>query len=250
MRNTRCEQVLALTGLLVLGPAARTAGGATIFVTSLDQKISSTGGCSLQEAIYSSNLQTNQAIADVSPDGTPQFIETQCVPGTGNDTIVLPTSATLTMSHAVPDVYNYLGKTATPLIISTITIEANGALLVRTGLGPARLFAVGDQTIAAPGGGTIAGTGALTIRNAFIEGFSAQGGDGGKCGGGGGMGAGGAIYVTAGQLTIENSTFEANTAMGGNSGGTCSLGDSRVGGGGGFSGGGGSFGGGGSSGDW
>jgi hypothetical protein len=72
---------VALIATLMLGTAPREGAGATIFVTSLAQKTSSTGGCSLQEAIYSSTLQTNEAIDSTPPD---HFIPTQCVPGTGS----------------------------------------------------------------------------------------------------------------------------------------------------------------------
>ena len=62
----------------------------------------------------------------------------------------------------------------------------------------------------------VASTGDLTIRDAYIKGFVAKGGNGAN-GGGGGMGAGGAIYVKgSGSLTIDSSTFEHNGAIGGN----------------------------------
>src|SRR5215831_7856338 len=70
--------------------AVDTARGARIYVTTPVQKISETGGCSLQEAIYSANLRSNIAIDATDPN---DFITTQCVAGTGNDTIVLPTNA-------------------------------------------------------------------------------------------------------------------------------------------------------------
>ncbi len=66
-----------------------TAQADIIFVTSLEQKISETGGCSLQEAIYSANFDNNIAIVGVNADGTDRFLtdssgqlaHTQCVPG-------------------------------------------------------------------------------------------------------------------------------------------------------------------------
>jgi hypothetical protein len=173
---------------LLLGLAEREAKGVNyIYVTSTSEKVGSTGtgGCSLQEAIYSANLHTNQAISGINPDGSDIFVTTHCVPGTGIDTIVLPFGATITMSHALGDAHNYLGTTGTPLISSNITIEANGSLIMSVGARHFRAFALG-------------GSGSLTIRNAYIKGFVEKGGDGG-CLAGGGMGAGGAIYATATQ---------------------------------------------------
>src|SRR5216684_8317842 len=191
---------------LALGLAEQEAQAVNIYVTNLQQKIDGKGGCSLQEAIYSANLRTNQAVDHINPDGSDHLITTQCVAGTGNDIIVLPIGATFRMAAYVSDSHNYLGPTATPLIFSNITIEANGSLLQWTGTAHMRAFAVGP---------VVNSTSSLTLRNAYIKGFNVKGGDG-ACGGGGGMGAGGAIYVTAGQLTIENSTFEANSALRGN----------------------------------
>src|SRR5438067_11283739 len=80
--------------------AQTTGSGARIYVTTTVQKIGGvgTGGCSLQEAIYSSALRSSVfanyfgghgiAIDATDPD---HFIATDCVAGTGNgDTIVLP----------------------------------------------------------------------------------------------------------------------------------------------------------------
>src|SRR5262249_37586940 len=120
-------QILAFVCLLVLGMAARDAAAAFIPVTTLQQKISGTGGCSVQEAIYSANLHSNIAIDTALPD---HFVGTQCVPGTGNDTIELPTGGVFQLSSSLDsDVYNFTGPTATPIIFSTITIEGNGATL-------------------------------------------------------------------------------------------------------------------------
>src|SRR6266536_1669258 len=106
--------------------------GARIYVTTTAQKIGGigTGGCSLQEAIYSSVLHDSLdggahgvAIDATDPD---HFIATECVKGTGNDTIVLPTKGSLKMDHVLDgDVHNPYGPTATPIILSTITIEGN-----------------------------------------------------------------------------------------------------------------------------
>jgi len=77
--------------------AQTTGSGARILVTTTVQKIGGigTGGCSLQEAIYSSVPHNSLdggahgiAIDATDPD---HFITTECILGTGNgDTIVLP----------------------------------------------------------------------------------------------------------------------------------------------------------------
>jgi hypothetical protein len=189
--------------LATLSPGAAESG--VIFVTTVNDKISSSGGCSLKEAIYSANLDTN-VIATIQGS-----FATACVPGSGADRIILPSMATLRMSQIVDEAGNPFGPTATPMVVSDITIEANGALLLWVSASKARAFAV-------------ASTGNLTIRNAYIRGFQAKGGDGAG-GGGGGLGAGGAIFVKgSGGLTVENSTFEGNGATGGNGSGISSGG--------------------------
>jgi hypothetical protein len=204
---------LATILLVIFGwpEAVAAQSGAIIFVTTLEDKISSRGGCSLQEAIYSANFDNNIAIDRINSDGSDHFITTQCVAGSGDDTIVLPSGGVFLMNKTVDDAHNPFGPTATPLITSNITIEAFGATLQYRGSAKLRAFAIGS-------------TGHLTIQDAYIKGFLAIGGDGGNGGignfggGGGGMGAGGAIYVHAGGLVVENTTFEGNGAIGGNGG--------------------------------
>ena len=173
--------------------------GAVIAVTTVQQKITSTGGCSLQEAIYSANYDASVAVRFNGT--TPVLIPTQCVAGSGDDSIVLPAGAVFQLSSIIDDPDNPTGPTATPIIFSNITLFAYGATLERTGSKNLRLFAVHP-------------IGHLTIKKAHIKGFHAQGGKGGL-GGGGGLGAGGAIYVMSGSLSVEASTFSANTAHGG-----------------------------------
>ncbi len=208
------------------------AQAANIQVTTTQQGISF-GLCSLQEAIYSSDLKTNKAIDTTLPD---HFYQTGCVPGTGNDTIILPAGAVFGFSGPWLDLHNKLGPTATPVIFSTVEIEGNGATLQSVGAfkpqpGNFRLFAV--VRINDPGG--FAGRGNLSLRNVYIKNFRIKGGDGGD-GGGGGLGAGGAIYVDQfAFLTVDGSTFENNGAVGGN-GGAQALNGLPPGGGGGLSG--------------
>src|SRR6266487_4411004 len=200
-RYTPAILVLTLS-MVCLG--VREATSAVIPVTTVEQKISATGGCSLQEAIYSANFDNNIAISGYS-GSTPVVIVTQCVPGNGDDIIVLPAGALMQLSKIVDDANNPTGPTATPIVTSNITILAYGATLERIGSRNFRLFTVGA-------------TGRLTIRRAYVRGFRAQGGKGSD-GGGGGMGAGGAIYVMQGTLVIDGSTFQNNIAYGGAGGG-------------------------------
>lgn len=196
-----------------------------IFVTSLEDRVSGGAGCSLQEAIYSATYKDSVTITSYKPDGTPIDGFTGCVKGskTEEDVIVLPSGAqpaVFQLNRIIEDVDNSVGPTATPPIRSSITIEANGAELLWTGADHARAFVV-------------EATGHLTIRNAYIKGFNARGGNGSR-GGGGGLGAGGAIFVKGGGLVIENSTFDGNSAVGGN--GSANVNRDESGGGGGLSG--------------
>ena len=176
--------------LVMLVAADRAVGGAFIVVTSLDDKTSTSGGCSLKEAISSSNFQNNIAIDSIDVSTSmPHIVTTQCVPGTGDDTILVPSGAVIQLNNIAAETEDPFGFSATPMITSNITIEANGALFEWAGIGAARLF-------------TVASTGNLTIRNAHIKGFIAHGGIG-DSGGGGGAGLGGAIFVKgSGSLTV------------------------------------------------
>ncbi|MGK2924826.1 MAG: choice-of-anchor Q domain-containing protein [Lysobacterales bacterium] len=202
--------VLAMSGY---GGIAR---ATTIHVDTDEQKISETGGCSLQEAIWAANIGDSKAI--VVNAGEDSFIDTECVllaDGMTGYTIVLPADATFQMSSIVDDPFNYVGPTATPIVLVEILIEANGALIEHAPNNVLfRAFAVGTRSFAT-GQPFLPGRGALTLRNAHIRGFAVKGGDG-VYGGGGGLGAGGAIYVHGGSLTVENSTFAANSVYGGN----------------------------------
>jgi len=196
---------LLVAVLVSLGGTQPASAQGFIFVTSLEDKVNGIGGCSLQEAIFAANRDDNMAIASYRSDGTPNLVTTQCLPGQGDDRIILPAGAVLTLNNIVDDAANPFGPTATPMVTSNITIEANGSTLQWVGGRKGRAFAVSSS-------------GNLTIRNAYIKGFRTKGGDG-AIGGGGGMGAGGAIYVKgSGSLTIANCTFEANGAVGGNGG--------------------------------
>ena len=108
----------------------------------------------------------------------------------------------------------WYGPNGLPAITSNLTINGNGAVIVRDpslgGNNPFRLFYVsGGLTAGSPAG-------SLTLENLALEGGLAQGGNSGT--GGGGLGAGGAIF-NQGSLVLNGVTVTQNTAMGGSSGG-------------------------------
>lgn len=217
--RTWMASVLALVGLLLGGAAPAAAN--IIYVTTLQQKVGGrVPGCSLQEAIFAANLDASIATV-YSVGGQTGTVTTSCLPGKGDDIIILPLGGTLQMDAVVDDAINPFGPTATPLVTSGIVIEGYGATLMHGGPTAARAFAVGNG-------------GRLTLRQMTIRGFLARGGDGGF-GGGGGLGAGGAVYVGGGQLLVEHSTFVGNIAMGGNGAGSSGA-ENTFGGGGGMGG--------------
>jgi uncharacterized repeat protein (TIGR01451 family) len=177
--------------------------------------------CSLQEAIYATEFGTNIALDQTDPDDT--YFSGCSDPSGSWNTIVLQNVTYQFNQLWDGDAHNPFGPTATPIIFKRITIQGNGATLKWAGAGYARLFAVGQASIAPTSGvvtgGTYSGTGNLTLQHVYVKDFKVKGGDG-SCGGGGGMGAGGAIYVGkvgAGipGLTVENSTFQNNSTNGG-----------------------------------
>jgi hypothetical protein len=238
VRKSRHGSRVASLAMSTIALVATTFAGRTdagvIFVTSTEQKISATGGCSLQEAIAAANYDNNIAIAGYDSNNDALFIQTQCFRkgdvNDPNDLIVLPVKATFLMNRIIDDADNYMGPTATPMITSNITIDARGSTLQfvqefeRSFLHDfhketlPRLF----RAFAIDEGGQ------LELRSAHVVGFTVQGGTGGlvsdaaiggfgsnEDGGGGGMGAGGAIYVHGGSLIVKSSTFEGNGAIGG-----------------------------------
>ena len=214
-RSVRWYVAVWVCALLVFGALAQPGRANVIFVTTLNDTIGDASGCSLKDAIFASTLHSNLARTGYDDNGTPQYVTTQCVPGDGNDTIVLPTSSLLQINRILDDADNSTGPTATPVIASNITIEANGTTFQWIGC-PASSCAPAQANHFRAF--TVGSAGHLTIRNAHLKGFMVLGGDG-VFGSGGGMGAGGAIYVQGGSLTVENTTFDGNAAMGGDGGG-------------------------------
>ena len=232
--------LLAFAAAFISSLAARDAVAATIYVTTTKQKISGTGGCSLQEAIWGSRLHLSAAIAHYDGFGNATAVATQCTAGTGDDVIVLPNKATLSMTCWVQDGDNSMGPSATPMITSKVTIQGNGATLrLAPSIDPIqRYFPCNglDGLTSVPVGMrvfSINDTGHLELHDVRISDFVAKGGDGGEGSGGGGLGAGGAIYVQGGGVAVFNSTFDGNGAVGGNGGAKVDRGDTLGGGGGG-----------------
>jgi len=174
----------------------------------------------LQEAIYSAEFASNTALNLTDPD---RFYTSGCQlqGSSGPFTIVLQKTVYSFNTFWDRDAHNPFGLTATPIIFTDITIQGNGATLQWTGTGNSRLFAVGSASIVDTlDNKTVSGTGALRLEAVYIKGFKIKGGDG-TCGGAGGLGAGGAIYVGAfdsgvPSLDVEDSTFDSNFATGAN----------------------------------
>jgi hypothetical protein len=179
--------------LLALGQGL--ASAATITVTTNKPNIIADGQCSLIEAIVNAN---NDAATHAD-----------CAAGSGADTIVLPTA-----THKLTNVNNstyYYGSTGLPWITSPITIQGNGATIIRRGGAAFRLIAVESsgnltlQNVTLKGGnsdygGGILNHGTLTIQSSTLSGNTASSG-------------GGIANSGYGIITIENSTISGNTAQ-------------------------------------
>jgi CSLREA domain-containing protein len=168
----------------------------TLYVTTTSEAVDAPG-CSLRAAILAANQHTSNLLIGTNT------IVTGCVPGSGADTIVLPTTGFLVFTSPFYETDNPFGPTTLPMIRSEIKIQGAGATLAYFGSLPSRAFAVSS-------------TGFLTIRELNVTGFNVKGGNG-RGGGGGGAGLGGAIYVKgSGTLVVDTSTFYGNGAVGGN----------------------------------
>jgi len=234
---------LAAIPLLTLGSTQLAVAQTTIQVTTTRQGVTDASHCSLQEAIYAAEFESNTALDFTDPD---HFYKTGCVlqGDSGPFTIALQKTVYAFTTFWDRDAHNPFGLTATPIIFTNITIQGNGATLQWTGSGNSRLFAVGSASIFDDlDNKTVSGTGTLRLEAVYVKGFKIKGGDG-SCGGAGGLGAGGAIYVGkvdsgVPTLDVENSTFDSNFAVGGNGSHTGCLsifGQGAGGGGGGLSG--------------
>jgi FG-GAP-like repeat len=187
--------------LLALGQGVATA--ATITVTTNDPRIIPDGQCSLVEAIVNAN---NDAATHAD-----------CPAGGGADTIVLPPNETLILSAVYCNMYGqFCSPVGLPPITSRITIEGNGATIIRQVNAPAfGLIAVrgnfsfqgvppkpGDltlQSVTLSGGGDFGGllnNGTASIKDSIISGNTGSG------------------VANGGTLTVESSTISGNTGGG------------------------------------
>ena len=80
--------VVVLLAASAVGPALAN----PIIVTTTRQGVTDPRNCSLQEAIHSANFHQALAIDSTNPD---HFYTTGCMPGSGNDIIMLPDGAVL-----------------------------------------------------------------------------------------------------------------------------------------------------------
>jgi hypothetical protein len=121
--------------------------------------------------------------------------------------------------------FDWYGPNGLPAIDNDITINGNGATIMRDPSAPDfRLFYVSGGYSGLP-------LGTLTLQDVTLEYGLAKGGNGFK-GGGGGLGAGGAIF-NQGTLNLTDVTVANNIALGGD-GGSNTTGDQNGGGGGGM----------------
>ena len=174
---------------LVLAYASSPALAADITVDGTADTVADDGECTLREAITSANTDTSSGAAG------------ECEPGSGADTIHLP-SGTITLSSTLP------------FLVSTITIDGgssqnptiSGNDQVQVFLaGSAAKLTLSNLTVAngnatTGSGGAIANfSGDLTVNNSTFSGNSG--------------GSGGAIVNTAGgTVVVSNSTFSGNRA--------------------------------------
>ena len=119
-----------------------------------------------------------------------------------------------TYSYATPHNWEY-GPNALPPITSDIKIEGNGAVLDSTATTRLRFFYVSGGLSYDSATQRGLPTGKLTLHDLTLKNGKQKGGD--SFLGGGGMGAGGAIF-NQGELTLERVTLTGNTGTGGSGG--------------------------------
>jgi hypothetical protein len=233
--------------LLLAAALSAFAAGAEANVIKVAASAVNTGGnsCSLIDAINAANTNTATGACPAGDDKT-----------SGGDVIVL--AAGIYKIGSVDD--DWYGPNGLPPITSKITIvgDPKGTVIMRSpnqGVQAFRIFFIGGGESLShydppqDGSGnvvftTLPGPGKLTLINLTLENGLAQGGAGGTStsgDGGGGLGAGGAIY-NQGTLTLQGVTLLGNQALGGASGSGTSSNNGDPGGGGGMSGGGDGFG--------
>ncbi|WP_199188475.1 hypothetical protein [Haliangium sp. UPWRP_2] len=155
----------------------------------------------------------NVTLADCDIAKLAMAIDDANTAGAGPHVITLKAGCT----YSATAINNYwYGPTALPAIASDITIDGTqqGAIIERsTGAPDMRLFFVAGATLPPKQAGKLA------LKNVTLRNGQAKGGNSATAQwtGGGGMGAGGAVYVN-GELSLMGVTVTSNTARGGSSG--------------------------------
>ncbi|MEM7115436.1 MAG: choice-of-anchor Q domain-containing protein [Chloroflexota bacterium] len=198
--------LLGASLLLSWGPAP-SVHAATITITPNASGVNGGDGCSLMEAIINANNNNQSGSAE-------------CTAGSGADTIMLAGN-----SYSYNSAYN--ANNALPQISSTMTIDANGSTIRRSGGGQFRLLEVvpsGNLTLnratitGGSGFGGIYNRGSLTLNESVVTDNHVS-----SSHGGGGI----ANRATGGNatLTLNKSSITHNTAEGGyvNGGGIANV---------------------------
>jgi len=200
--------LLTLLALLILGPVGiRPAYAAGLTVDSLADIVAADGACTLREAIINANNDDQSGSTD-------------CIAGSGADTITFSVDGTITLGSTLPE------------IGSEITINGAGQSITLSGNNAVRVMLVNASgtlnlnvvTIAEgttdpfEDGGAILNNGTLTVSNSTFSNNSADA-------------AGGGI-ANNNTATVTNSTFSGNDDYAifhsGYSGGTLTVGNSTI----------------------
>jgi CSLREA domain-containing protein len=239
MSQGTCRRIANLTSVLaaaIIGLIAMLAAtaNATPYTVTTTSDISSSGQCTLRDAINAAN-------------GSVTSGSSCSAAGTGSDTITFSLTGTITLHSALPEITD-AGLTITgPTTSPGIAIDGADTYQVLNMSGSTTLtiknlsIVNGNGTSEDVGGGIEnASSGILTVTNSIFFNNSAGTGErseGGAIASGGGsttvtnstfyensanQGGGGAIYA-AGTLTVTNSTFYENSASGIGGGGITIL---------------------------
>ncbi len=199
---------LLLTVLVVSNAMPQPAyAAATLTVTTTADEINTNGQCSLREAIINANNDNQSGSTD-------------CLAGTGDDTITFSVDGTFTLDIGTTNEDAALDGDLD--ILDTLTITGNGAgNTIIDGNATERIFHVGahniditisgvsitnGRSIGLAGGGiyNTRGSGSITLNNSVVSDNVAN------------SNGGGGIYINNGvPLTLNNSTVSGNSTAGG-----------------------------------
>jgi hypothetical protein len=174
-----------LSGLALLMPPPALAAG--IVVTTANEGIAPSDGCSLREAITNATAGNQSGSAE-------------CNAGSGNDIITFAGDYTITLASALPDLSTNLTIDGASHSISisgnnavrVFWVNASGVVILSS------LSIIDGNSPDLNGGGGIFNIGTLTISDSTVSGNSADS-------------PGGGIVNFLGTLTISNSTFSGNS---------------------------------------